>query len=78
MYIMTKIISLSDKAYEDLASLKANNESFSDVVKKMAKEIKKKKLLGLAGAWKDSPEMDRIFKNIIEERRKIKDRGIKI
>lgn len=76
--IMTKVISLSDDAYASLKALKYKNESFSEVVRKITKEIKKKKLLSLAGAWKDSPEMDKIFKNILDVRHKSKERGIKL
>ncbi len=62
---MTKVISLSDDAYAELAALKMPNESFSEVVRKVTKEAKKRRLMGLAGAWKDAPEMDSIFKKIV-------------
>ncbi len=38
----------------------------------------KKKLLELAGAWKELPEMDYIFNKIFEERYKTKGRKIKL
>ena len=75
---MTKVISLSDSAYYDLKALKSEDESFSDVIIKLTEEIKKKKLLELAGAWSDAPEMDRIFKGIFEDRHKTKERRVKI
>ena len=78
MHLMTKVISLSDEAYNDLVDLKTKGESFSDIVKRITKDVKKKKLMELAGAWKDAPEMDRIFKGILEERHKYKGRGIRL
>lgn len=75
---MTKVISLSDDAYDDLKALKKENESFSKVVRRITSEEKRKNLLKLAGAWKDSPEMDKIMKEIIEERHKTKERGVKL
>jgi len=39
--------------------------------------MSKKKLLDLAGAWKDSPEIDGIFKNILDKRHKTKGRELK-
>lgn len=78
MHIMTKVISLSDEAYNDLKSLKSKDESFSDIVKVLASESKRKKILGLAGAWSDAPEMDGIFKKIIAERHKTRERNLKL
>ena len=40
--------------------------------------MKKKNLLNLAGAWKDSPEIDKIFKDIFNERHKTKNKKLKI
>ena len=77
MHYMTKVISLSDEAYNDLKSLKANEQSFSDVVRGLAQKVKRKKLLHLAGAWKDSPEIDGIFKNILDKRHQTKGRELK-
>ena len=74
---MTKVISLSDDAYNDLKSLKSKDESFSDIVRLLAHKSKKKKILELAGAWSDAPEMDNIFKKILEERHKTKERDVK-
>jgi len=74
--IMTKVISLSDDAYADLAALKSKNESFSEIVREIAQEVKKKRLLSLAGAWKDAPEMDNIFKKILNERKLNKERRV--
>ena len=60
---MTKVISLSDKAYDQLKGLKEGNDSFSDVVIKLTQ----KKLLK-EGGWKNMPEMDDIFKDILDKR----------
>ena len=78
IYFMTKVISLSDEAYNDLKSLKGHDKSFSDIVRELTRKIKRKKLLDLAGAWADSPEMDSIFENIFEERHKTKERNVKL
>jgi len=40
--------------------------------------MKKKNLLNLAGAWKDSPEMDKIFKDILKERHETKNKKLKL
>lgn len=77
MHYMTKVISLSDEAYNDLKSLKGNEKSFSDVVRELAYKAKRKKIMELAGAWKDAPEMDAIFKKIFEERHKKSERRVK-
>jgi len=78
MHIMTKVISLSDEAYRDLKLLKSKDESFSEVVRALARIVKKEKILELAGAWSDAPEMDNLFKNIIQERHKTKGRDLKL
>ena len=78
MNYMTKVISLSDEAYHDLKSLKGNNKSFSEIVRELANKSKKKKILELAGAWSDAPEIDAIFNKIFEERHKTKERKLKI
>lgn len=74
---MTKVISLSDDAYNDLKSLKSKDESFSDIVRVLAHEVKRKKILDLAGAWSNASEMDNLFKGIFEERHKTKERKLK-
>ena len=50
-------VALDGEAYTALKSLKGNGESFSDVVKRLAKP--RKSILDLAGAWKDLPDEDR-------------------
>lgn len=69
MLHMTKVISISDTAYERLASLKRGKESFSDVVIRLTEKEKKKSLLEYAGSWKGSyEEAERIKKELREER----------
>lgn len=75
---MTKVISLSNPAYEKLKDMKQGQESFSDVVLRLVEKGKKKSLLEFAGVWKNKPEMDGIFGRIIEERHKSQDRKIKL
>lgn len=64
---MTKVISLSDEAYEELSKLKANR-SFSKVVVELAREKKKDILLELAGSW-SKEDAEKIKKRIYEERK---------
>jgi predicted CopG family antitoxin len=41
VYSMTKVVSLSNEAYQTLKGMKKPGESFSDVVLRVAKEKKK-------------------------------------
>ena len=65
---MTKVISLSDKAYERLKMLKEGRDSFSDVVLRFAESADKKIVLPKPGGLKNMPEMDSIYKDILERR----------
>jgi predicted CopG family antitoxin len=49
-----KTVTLSEDAYVALAALKKNGESFSDVVRRLARGSRS--LLDFAGDWKDFPE----------------------
>lgn len=71
---MTKVISLSDKAYEIMVKLKKGGESFSDVVLRLSKKKEKRPLTAFAGEWKGS-DADMVFGRIKEERRTGKSRG---
>jgi len=51
--MVVKTVTLSADAYEALAALKKEGESFSDVVRRISK--KNRSLLEFAGAWKDVP-----------------------
>ena len=48
---MTKVISLSNKAYELLAKQKKNSESFSDLILNLVKKSEKKPISSFAGKW---------------------------
>ena len=48
-----RTVTLSADAYEALAAMKREGESFSDVVRRLTK--KNRSLLEFAGAWKDIP-----------------------
>ena len=50
-------VALDSEAYAALKSLKARDESFSDVVKRLARP--RRSILDLAGAWRDLPASDR-------------------
>ena len=49
-----KTVTLSEDAYVALAALKKDGESFSDVVRRLARGSRS--LLEFAGDWKDFPE----------------------
>ncbi len=72
---MVRMVSLSDRAYDTLKKMKSKDESFSDMVLKLAERPKKKDIMELAGAWADMPEMDNIFKDILGKRRNYKGRA---
>ncbi|MBI2575493.1 antitoxin VapB family protein [Candidatus Woesearchaeota archaeon] len=75
--MMTRVISLSDTAYESLKSLKNGSESFSEVVNRLTAPAKKASLLDLAGKWSGSKEeLDRIEKEIYASRKKFKLRKV--
>lgn len=66
---MTKIVSLSEKAYEALEKLKRDSESFSDVVRRLASEEEFKSLLPFAGK-RVGDDLGKIFERITEDRMK--------
>ncbi|MBI5331940.1 MAG: antitoxin VapB family protein [Candidatus Aenigmarchaeota archaeon] len=66
---MTKVISISDEAYEKLAAIKDRNESFSKAVVRLVSKSNKRSILEFAGKWSgDIKEADKIFKKIAEDR----------
>lgn len=70
MYVfMTKVISISDEAYEELKRMK-NGMSFSEIIVNITKEKKRSNLLKFAGILSDE-KAKAIKKEIAEERRKI-------
>lgn len=52
----TKTISIDDEAYKRLKNQKIDNESFSDVVKRLTLPVQDKSLLEFAGKWNLSDE----------------------
>jgi predicted CopG family antitoxin len=65
--LMTKVVSLSNEAYQTLKNLKKSGESFSDVVLRVAAEQKRKSLLEFAGKWEGN-DIDEVFSRINKER----------
>lgn len=64
---MTKVISISNKAYDILAKQKKNNESFSDLILNLVAKSEKKHISSFAGKWK-SDDIDEIFEQIKKDR----------
>ena len=74
---MTKIVSLSEKAYEALKKLKRDGESFSDVVRRLTSEEGSKSLLPFAGKWVGD-DSEKILKRIEEDRKKSVSREVNL
>ncbi|MBI2076050.1 MAG: antitoxin VapB family protein [Candidatus Aenigmarchaeota archaeon] len=74
---MTRVISLSDEAYDALKKMKGEGESFSKVVVKLTEKEKNRGIMAFAGVWKDKPEMEKIMKKIIKGRKKFRTREVK-
>jgi len=66
-FFMTKVISLSNEAYQTLKKSKRSGESFSDVVLRIAKKKKKKSLLEFSGKWVGD-DIDEVFKQVMKDR----------
>lgn len=78
-YSMTKVISLSNEAYEKIKSVKQQGESFSDVVLKLVKKVKKKPLSDFLGKWAGPETEIEDIKKILEEgRKKFKTREVNL
>jgi predicted CopG family antitoxin len=65
----THTVALDGEAYAALKAMKRHEESFSDVVKRLAKP--RRSILEFAGAWKDIPEDD--WKVLRESYRRTRD-----
>ena len=70
---MTKVISLSEKAYQTLKSMKKPGESFSDVVLRVSDKTQKRSILEFAGTWKGN-DIDEVFSVVLKERERSKSR----
>jgi len=68
---MTKIISISDEAYNELSRLK-NGLSFSKIILILSKIKKRESIMKFAGIWEDI-DTEKMKKELKEER-KIKSR----
>jgi predicted CopG family antitoxin len=74
---MTKVVSLSNKAYQTLKDLKRPNESFSDVVLRISNTKQRKSILQFAGTWSGN-DIDEINTQIQKAREKTASREIEI
>jgi Uncharacterized conserved protein len=72
---MTKVISLSNEAYQTLKESKKPGESFSDVVLRVMKPKKKKSLLEFSGKWAGD-DIDEVFAQIEKDRERIPSRRV--
>ena len=72
---MTKVISLSNEAYETLKESKKPGESFSDVVLRIAKKKKKKSLLEFSGKWVGD-DADEVLAQIMKDRERSVDEKV--
>ena len=77
VFAMTKVISLSEKAYETLKGMKKSGESFSDVVLRVAIKEHKRSILECAGVWKGD-DIDEVFSIVLKDREQSKSREIEI
>lgn len=76
---MSRLVSLSDKAYSTLLGMKGGKESFSDVVLKLAEKKEKKSILKYAGKWSgDKKELDRIYEEILKRRQETRSGRVKL
>lgn len=76
VYFMTRVISLSDEAYDELKKRKEAGDSFSDVVIKITKG-ERKPLTAFFGKWPGTKkELDRIEAELAAEKKKAKTRDV--
>ncbi|MCP8313224.1 MAG: antitoxin VapB family protein [archaeon] len=64
---MTRVVSLSNKAYKMLKERKREGESFSEVIMKLIEGEKRVSLTTFAGKW-NGDDIDKVFDMIKKER----------
>ena len=74
---MTKVISLSNEAYQTLKDSKKPGESFSDVVLRIVSQKKKKSLLEFSGKWVGD-DIDEVFAQIKADRERAASRKVEL
>jgi predicted CopG family antitoxin len=75
VFFMTKVISLSEKAYETLKGMKKPGESFSDVVLRVAQGKNKKSLLEFSGKWVGD-DANKVLAQIMKDRERLESRKV--
>ena len=70
---MVKVISLANDAYAELKVLKKEDDSFSDVVRRLVKKEKKADIMDFFGIWSDD-EADFFMKTVKEGRKRARGR----
>lgn len=76
LYIhMTKVISLSDKAYRILSRLKRRKESFSDTIIRIGEKAEPRPLTDFAGRW-TGDDVEEVFEMVHREREAARSREI--
>ena len=76
-FTMTKVISLSNKAYQTLKDSKKPGESFSDVVLRVVNAKKKKSLLEFSGTWVGD-DIDEVFAQLKKDREQSASRQVDV
>ena len=74
---MAKNVALSNNAYSTLEKMKRGDESFSDVVMRLANKEARPNIMDFAGIWKDDNEIEKIFDKILKDRHKVYRRQFK-
>lgn len=70
---MTKVISISDDAYDGLKEVKSENESFSRVILRIIEKEKRKTVLDFFGKWPGPKnELDHLKKDLDNSRKNFK------
>ena len=76
---MTKVISLSDAAYEEMKAMKESDESFSDLVFRLLDKSRQRKLMEFLGSWPGTfEEAEKIKRSLSKERTNFKTKNISL